>query len=178
MSATSSSTHFRVLLHRCRKPASSLSSYYGMCRVVSHYSIRRSSIAAFSTSSTSRNLEKLGLGHASEPSALLYPNVNSPPLQVVAAKGTTVKFSNGKTIEDTTCGAAVACLGYDNDRVQAAMTKQIANFSYSNSMFYGHSVSEELAAELLSGTRGKMDKVYLMCSGTSSRCYLKQDLTV
>lgn len=75
-------------------------------------------------------------------------------------------FSNGKTIEDTTCGAAVACLGYNNERVKNAMIKQMDSFCYSNSLFYGHEIGEELAAELIGGTNGEMAKVYLMCSGT------------
>ncbi|KAK0384515.1 hypothetical protein NLU13_8601 [Sarocladium strictum] len=95
-------------------------------------------------------------------------SIPPPPLNVVAARGTTVTFSNGKTIEDTSCGAAVACIGYDNERVKAAMMKQIDEFAYSNSMFYGHPIGEELAAELIRGTNGEMAKVYLMCSGAEA----------
>jgi adenosylmethionine-8-amino-7-oxononanoate aminotransferase len=95
----------------------------------------------------------------------------------VAAKGTNVVFSNGKMMEDTTCGAAVACIGYDNERVRNAMIKQIDTFSYSNSMFYGHQIGEDLAEELIRGTNGEMSKVYLMCSGTLSYSYSKSDVT-
>ncbi|KAJ8121201.1 hypothetical protein ONZ43_g2291 [Nemania bipapillata] len=115
-----------------------------------------------------RNLEQSLLGNASEPCALLHPTLKTAPLTVVAAKGTTVAFSNGKKMEDTTSGAAVACIGYDNERVKAAMIKQMDNFCYSNSMFYGHQIGEELAAELIRGTNGEMSKVYLMCSGAEA----------
>nr|WOK04074.1 hypothetical protein [Fusarium meridionale] len=98
----------------------------------------------------------------------LYPTLKPEPLNVVSAKGTTVVFSNGKTIEDTTCGAAVACLGYNNERVKNAMIKQMDSFCYSNSLFYGHEIGEELAAELIGGTNGEMAKVYLMCSGAEA----------
>ena len=80
-------------------------------------------------------------------------------------------FFNGKKMEDTTCGAAVACIGYDNERVKTSMIKQMDKFSYSNSMFYGHQVGEELAAELIRGTNGEMSKVYLMCSGMLSHLF-------
>ncbi|ESU15177.1 hypothetical protein FGSG_08205 [Fusarium graminearum PH-1] len=98
----------------------------------------------------------------------LYPTLKPEPLNVVSAKDTTVVFSNGKTIEDTTCGAAVACLGYNNERVKNAMIKQMDSFCYSNSLFYGHEIGEELAAELIGGTNGEMAKVYLMCSGAEA----------
>lgn len=166
MSVTNSSRHFQVLLHRVRKSASAFPSISCKLQAVPSCSTRQA--AAFSTSSITRNLEQSSLGNASEPSVLLHPDLKTAPLNVVAAKGTTVTFSNGKKMEDTTCGAAVACIGYDNERVKTAMIKQMHNFSYSNSMFYGHQIGEELAAELIRGTDGKMSKVYLMSSGTLS----------
>src|SRR5690606_37626884 len=136
MSTTSSSMHFRVLLHCLRKPASPWAPQSSMRRTVPWHSNRTALAAAFSTSSTSRNLEQSVLGHASEPSGVLHPNLKPLPLHVVAAEGTMLKFSDGKTIEDTTCGAAVACIGYHNERVKAAIVKQLDKFAYSNSMFY------------------------------------------
>ena len=153
--------HFRVLLHYLRKPASPCPPQSSVRRAVPCYSNRTSLAAAFSTSSTSRN-------HASGPGGVLHPTLKPLPLHVVAAEGTILKFSDGKTIEDTTGGAAVACIGYHNERVKAAIVKQWDKFAYSNSMFYGHAIGEELAAELLRGTNQEMSKVYLMCSGTLS----------
>ncbi len=77
-------------------------------------------------------------------------------------------FSNGHTINDTTCGAGVACIGYDNKRVRRAMIRQIEEFSYCNSMFFSHPVGEALATELVNGTNGEMTKAYIMSSGTFS----------
>lgn len=156
--------HLRVLVRHAGKPASSLLSHTP--RAVARRSIRRATTgASVSTSSKKRNLEKSSLGFATETSAVLHPTLKTPPLQIESAKGTTVKFSNGVVIEDTTSGAAVACIGYDNERVKNAMIAQIDKFAYSNSMFYGHSIGEELAAELVRGTKGEMSKVYIMCSG-------------
>lgn len=169
MSATNSSRHFQVLLRRVRKSALAFPSISYKLQAVPCCSTRQApAAAAFSTSAITRNLEQSPLGNASEPSALLHPTLKTAPLNVVAAKGTTVTFSNGKKMEDTTCGAAVACIGYDNERVKTSMIKQMDNFSYSNSMFYGHQIGEELAAELIRGTNGEMSKVYLMCSGAEA----------
>lgn len=86
-------------------------------------------------------------------------------MQVVSANNKHLTFSNGHTIMDTTCGAAVACIGYGNKRVKDAMVAQIDKFAYCNSMFYGHPIGEELATELIRGTDGVMSKAYIMCSG-------------
>lgn len=138
---------------------------------------QKAPVSTFSTSAISRHIEQTLLGNASKPSAVLHPTLKPAPLNVVAAKGTNVVFSNGKMMEDTTCGAAVACIGYDNERVRNAMIKQIDKFSYSNSMFYGHEIGEELAEELIRGTNGKMSKVYLMCSGKLPYSCFNSDVT-
>ena len=45
------------------------------------------------------------------------------------------------------------------------MIRQIEQFSYCNSMFFGHPVGEALGAELVGGTNGAMSKAYIMSSG-------------
>lgn len=104
-------------------------------------------------------------------SAVLHRSIKTSPLQVVAAKGTRMRFSNGHEMEDTTCGASVACLGHGNERVRQAMIDQMDKFYYCNSMFFGHQVGEDLANELVDGTGGAMAKAYIMSSGLSCpRC--------
>ncbi|GKT44661.1 putative aminotransferase [Colletotrichum spaethianum] len=101
-------------------------------------------------------------------SAVLHRSLQSAPPQVVSANGKHLTFSDGRTILDTTCGAAVACIGSNNERVKRAMVKQIDKFAYCNSMFFGHEVGEQLAAELIQGTGGAMSKAYFMCSGSEA----------
>ncbi|KAH6985145.1 hypothetical protein EDB80DRAFT_869118 [Ilyonectria destructans] len=48
------------------------------------------------------------------PSAVLHQSLKSAPLQVVSGDGKQLTFSKGHKITDTTCGAAVACIGYNN----------------------------------------------------------------
>jgi len=113
-------------------------------------------------------IEKSPLGFATESSAVLHRTLKSNPWQVVAATGTNVTFSNGQTMEDTTCGAGVACIGYNNERVKNAMVEQIDKFAYCNSMFFGTPIGEQLAANLIEGTNGEMSKAYIMCSGSEA----------
>ncbi|SPJ83709.1 adenosylmethionine-8-amino-7-oxononanoate aminotransferase [Fusarium torulosum] len=170
MSAINSSRHLQVLLRRVRKSSLASPLIFNKFEAVQCCSSRQAPASTLWTSAITRNLEQslLADANASKPSAVLHPTLKPAPLNIVAAKGTNVVFSNGKMMEDTTCGAAVACLGYDNERVRTAMIKQMDNFSYSNSMFYGHEIGEQLAAELIKGTNGEMSKVYLMCSGAEA----------
>lgn len=69
---------------------------------------------------------------------------------------------------DTTCGAAVACIGHGNARVKAAMMAQIDAFSYCNSIFFGTAVGEELCRTLVEGTGNQMAKALIMCSGSEA----------
>ncbi|GKT56605.1 aminotransferase [Colletotrichum tofieldiae] len=48
------------------------------------------------------------------------------------------------------------------------MVEQIDKFAYCNSMFFGHEIGEQLAAELIRGTDGAMSKAYFMCSGSEA----------
>lgn len=101
-------------------------------------------------------------------SHVLHRSLKGSPLQVQSADGDRVTFSNGHTIIDSTCGAGVACIGYNDKRVRDAMVQQIENFSYCNSMFFGTQVGEELARELIDGTGGKMSRALIMSSGMPS----------
>ncbi|KAH7140310.1 aminotransferase class-III [Dactylonectria estremocensis] len=107
-------------------------------------------------------------GASKTTSAVLHRTLKAAPMQVVSANNKHLTFSNGHTIMDTTCGAAVACIGYGNKRVKDAMVAQIDKFAYCNSMFYGHPIGEELATELIRGTDGVMSKAYIMCSGSEA----------
>lgn len=86
-------------------------------------------------------------------------------MQVVEGRDRYLTFSNGHKILDSTCGAAVACIGYGNERVKKAMVDQIDKFAYANSMFFGHPIGEALADELIRGTDGVMSKAYIVGSG-------------
>lgn len=98
-------------------------------------------------------------------SAVIHRNLKAEPLQVAHAEGSWVTFTNGQRMFDTTCGAAVACIGHNDKRVKAAIMAQMDKFAYCNSMFFGTGVGEDLARELINGTQGKMSKALVVCSG-------------
>ncbi|KAL2206339.1 aminotransferase [Sarocladium strictum] len=99
---------------------------------------------------------------------MLHRSLKVPPMQVVEGRDRHLIFSNGHKILDSTCGAAVACIGYGNERVKKAMVDQIDKFAYANSMFFGHPVGEALADELIAGTDGVMSKAYIVGSGSEA----------
>ncbi|EFQ31513.1 aminotransferase class-III [Colletotrichum graminicola M1.001] len=105
---------------------------------------------------------------ASVTSAVLYRSLKSVPPQVISANGNHLTFSDGRTMLDTTCGAAVACIGMNNERVKKAMVEQIDKFAYCNSTFFGHEVGEQLATELVQGTGCAMSKAFILCSGSEA----------
>ncbi|KAK2000908.1 aminotransferase class-III [Colletotrichum falcatum] len=110
------------------------------------------------------------LGGATVPvaSAVLHRSLKSTPPRITSASGKHLNFADGRTILDTTCGAAVSCIGSNNERVKKAMVEQIDKFAYCNSMFFSHEVGEQLANELIRGTGGAMSKAYFMCSGSEA----------
>lgn len=116
--------------------------------------------------------------NAQVPSAVVHRSLNHNLPQMVSASGKILTLSGGHTILDTSCGAGVTCLGYNNKRVRDAMIAQIDKFSYCNSMFFGHSAEEELAAELIQGTGGAMSKAYFMCSGEKSASQSNRSPTI
>jgi adenosylmethionine-8-amino-7-oxononanoate aminotransferase len=101
----------------------------------------------------------------SDQSALLYRNIHSIPRQVVSAKGNYLTMSNGQSILDATCGAAVSCLGHGNERVTEAIVRQLNEVAYCLSIEFGTKAAEDLAAELRDGTGGLMKKAYIVNSG-------------
>jgi 4-aminobutyrate aminotransferase-like enzyme len=167
MMASASVRHLRVLVRHASKSSTTFRSATHQCgqSFTRQYAAAATAAAAVSHHPTIPDIDKAPLGFATESSAVLHRTLKSSPLQVVAANGTNVRFSNGQTMEDTTCGAGVACIGYNNERVKNAMVEQIDKFAYCNSMFFGTPIGEQLAANLIEGTNWEMSKAYIMCSG-------------
>src|ERR1700759_4787725 len=63
-------------------------------------------------------------------SSLLYRNIHVAPRHVVASEGSFLMLSDGTTLLDATCGAAVSCLGHNNQGVKEAINRQIDIVSY------------------------------------------------
>ncbi|KAH6706624.1 pyridoxal phosphate-dependent transferase [Leptodontidium sp. MPI-SDFR-AT-0119] len=88
---------------------------------------------------------------------------------VKGGKGNYLYLSDGRRIFDATSGAAVSCLGYGNQRAINAVSAQMSTgIAYLASTFWGSEIVEELCQELISGTEGKMARVYLTGSGSEA----------
>lgn len=101
-------------------------------------------------------------------SSVLHRSLHRQPLQVAYAAGNYITLANGHAILDATGGAAVACLGHGNERVNAAVAKQMSKFSYAHSLFFSSSSSEELAKLLTDSTDGHMTKAFIVSSGSEA----------
>lgn len=101
-------------------------------------------------------------------SQILHRDVDEVPHLVVKGEGLVLTLSNGTRIIDATGGAAVACLGHGANQVQKAVSQQMSQFSYCHSLFFSSDAMEQLGAELIQSTNGKMEKVYILSSGNSS----------
>ena len=98
-------------------------------------------------------------------SAVLHRSLHIEPYRVVGSKGNYLHLDNGQKIFDATTGAAVACLGHGNERVKAAVARQMDELCYCHSMFFSTPAMEGLADELIAGTEAKMARAFLVSSG-------------
>ncbi|KAF7194053.1 Aminotransferase [Pseudocercospora fuligena] len=101
-------------------------------------------------------------------SAVLHRSLHHDPHQVVGAQGHYLFLSNGQEIFDATGGAAVACLGHGDVRVQDALIKQMQEVSYCHSLFYATRPAEELAKLLVDSTDGEMARAFFISSGSEA----------
>lgn len=75
---------------------------------------------------------------------------------------------NGPKILDACGGAGVACLGHGRKDIIKAVTKQMNSYTYASYAHFRVSPVEELSDWLVKSTGGKMQKVYVMCSGKAN----------
>jgi adenosylmethionine-8-amino-7-oxononanoate aminotransferase len=96
----------------------------------------------------------------------LYKNFHKHSAAIVeSASGIYLRISDGRNILDATSGAAVACLGYDNKRVQQAVIDQLLSVPYCHPGFYKTQAAEDLADLLVQSTNRRMSKAVLCGSG-------------
>jgi hypothetical protein len=87
---------------------------------------------------------------------------------VTGGEGNWLHLADGRKVFDATSGAAVSCLGHKNQRVIDALCAQIkTGVPYLASTFWSYEGVDDLCEELVNGTGGLMDRVYLTGSGLS-----------
>ncbi|USW49427.1 Putative aminotransferase class-III, pyridoxal phosphate-dependent transferase, major [Septoria linicola] len=104
----------------------------------------------------------------SSTSAVLHRTLHHDPHHVVGAQGHYLRLSNGQEIFDATGGAAVACIGHGDVRVQDALIEQMHEVSYCHSLFYATRAAEDLAKFLVDSTDGEMSRAFFVSSGSEA----------
>ena len=101
------------------------------------------------------------------PSVLLRGSLRCEPVKVVRGRGHYIEFGNGQQILDATSGAAVACLGHFQQRVNEAVAKQMEQYSYTLTRFT-NPAAEALGKLLVDSTNGHMTRCFLVSSGSEA----------
>ena len=99
-------------------------------------------------------------------SRLLHRTLLSDPPLAVGGEGIYLHAANGQRIIDGSGGAAVACLGHGNARVNAAIAAQLARVAYVHTAIFSNAAAEELAETLLGGSPGGLTHAYFVSSGS------------
>ena len=99
-------------------------------------------------------------------SRLLHRTLLSDPPLAVGGEGIYLHAADGRRIIDGSGGAAVACLGHGNARVNAAIAAQLARVAYVHTAIFSNAAAEELAETLLEGSPGGLTHAYFVSSGS------------
>ena len=90
-----------------------------------------------------------------------------PPL-VASASGLILRTADGREIIDATGGAAVACIGHGDKRVQAAVADQMAAVSYVHTSFFTVAATEALADSLVGHGPGGLTRALFLSGGSEA----------
>ncbi|KAK4106404.1 PLP-dependent transferase [Parathielavia hyrcaniae] len=106
---------------------------------------------------------------ADSSSDLSQPPSHSDGLPVLKmAKGHYWYPADGPRILDACGGAGVACLGHGRRDVIKAVNAQMEAYTYASYAHFKCKPVEELSDWLIKSTNGKMEKAYIMCSGSEA----------
>ncbi|KAE8350843.1 pyridoxal phosphate-dependent transferase [Aspergillus coremiiformis] len=101
-------------------------------------------------------------------SAIIYAKLDTRPPTIVNSNGNYLITEDGQAILDASGGAAVACIGHNNARVNDAIMRQLQSFSYIYAPFFTSPASEKLAKMLSESTQNQMSKAFIVSSGTEA----------
>jgi adenosylmethionine-8-amino-7-oxononanoate aminotransferase len=108
-------------------------------------------------------------------SAVLHRDLGYDFLPLTEGRGSHLLLGDGRKIFDASGGAAVGCIGWGNERVARAVTRQILAIPYCSTVFYTTKVQEELCRYLVDSTNGHMGRAYIINSG---QCAVSRGLSL
>ncbi|KAH9897265.1 exocyst complex protein exo70 [Xylariomycetidae sp. FL2044] len=83
-------------------------------------------------------------------------------------EGIYLLLDDGRKITDASGGAAVACIGHGDVRVQEKIAEQLTKVAYCSTIFYTTDVCEQLCQVLVDSTKGEMKRAYIVNSGSEA----------
>lgn len=98
-------------------------------------------------------------------SAVLHRDLDHDFLMLERSSGNYLFTTSCAKIFDASGGPSVACIGWGNERVVNAITKQLLRAPYCATMFYTTQVAEDLCRFLVDSTNGHMARAYIVNSG-------------
>ena len=101
-------------------------------------------------------------------SHLLHRTLFADPPIAVGGKGMYLHAADGRQIIDGSGGAAVACLGHGNARVNAGIVEQLSKVAYVHTALFSNQAAEELAEALVGHSPGGLTHAYLVSSGSEA----------
>ncbi len=99
-------------------------------------------------------------------SHLLHRTLFADPPIATSGSGIYLRTADGHEVIDGSGGAAVACLGHGNARVNAAIAAQISKVAYVHTALFSNAAAEELADVLVGHAPGGLTHAYLASSGS------------
>ncbi len=100
--------------------------------------------------------------------ALLHRSLAHDPDTVTHSSGIHLNLASGRTIIDACGGAAVSCIGHNNDEVLAATMQQMRSVSYVHTGAYTTTSAESLASAILTGNPYGLEKAFFVSSGSEA----------
>ncbi len=101
-------------------------------------------------------------------SRILHRSLHETPHLAVGGEGMHIIMADGRRVLDGSGGAAVACLGHGNKRVNAAIAAQLERVAYVHTGLFTNQAAEELADTLLAHEPGGLTHAFFVSSGSEA----------
>jgi adenosylmethionine-8-amino-7-oxononanoate aminotransferase len=99
---------------------------------------------------------------------ILQRDLNAKLPVALRGDGIYIYDEEGKKYLDGCSGAAVSCLGHNNQKVKNAIIKQIDSLSYAHTSFFTSKPAEKLANMLIKRSPPNIEKVYFLSGGSEA----------
>jgi adenosylmethionine-8-amino-7-oxononanoate aminotransferase len=101
-------------------------------------------------------------------SRILHRSLAADPPLAARGEGILLYGADGRAIIDGSGGAAVACLGHGDARVNAAIAAQLARVAYVHTTLFSNAAAEELADLMLADEPGGLSHAFFVSSGSEA----------